>query len=109
MVQKVFGIREAKNDKMMKRIQTVSPTPLQNSNDTFEEEQVLLGVEDQMLSAKDGTTVARTKQHLERSYSVKVEVEELEDLLRPDDADPARSKRWKRVREIRDRQHGWFE
>ena len=59
---------------------------LQNSNNTFEEEQGLLGVEDQVLSAKERTIVARTKQHLERSYSVKVEVEEL-DLLRSDDVD----------------------
>ena len=29
------------------------PTPLQNSNDTFEEVQVLLGAEDQMCSAKE--------------------------------------------------------
>ena len=63
------------------------PTPLQNSNDTFEEEQVLLGAEDQMWSAKERTIIARTKQYLERSYSVKVEVEELEDLLGPDDVD----------------------
>ena len=41
------------------------PTPLQNSNDTFEQEQELLGAEDQMWSAKERT--------------VKVEVEELQD------------------------------
>ena len=57
------------------------PTALQNSNDTFEEDQELLGMEDQMWS------IARTKQNLERSYSVKMEVEELEDLLGPDDVD----------------------
>ena len=33
------------------------------------------------------TIIARTKQYLENSYSVKVEVEELEDLLGPDDVD----------------------
>ena len=40
-----------------------------------------------MWSAKERTTIARMKQYLERSYNVKVEVEEMEDLLRPDDVD----------------------
>ena len=53
----------------------------------FEEEQELLGAEDQMWCAKERTIIARTKQYLERSYSLKVEVEELEDLLGPDDVD----------------------
>ena len=65
------------------------PTSLQNSNNTFEEEQGILGAEDQMWSAKERTIIARTKQFLERSYSEKVEVEELEDLLGPDDVDVA--------------------
>ena len=56
-------------------------TPLQNSNDTFEEEQGLRGAEDQMWSAKERTIIARTKQFLERSLVAKMEVEELEDLL----------------------------
>ena len=63
------------------------PTPLQNSNDTFEEEQERFVVEDQMWSAKERTIIARPKQYLEENYSVKVEVEELEDLLGPDDVD----------------------
>ena len=49
------------------------PTPLQNSNDTFEEEQVLLGADDQMWSAKERTIIA--------------EVEEWKDLLGPEDVD----------------------
>ena len=44
-------------------------------------------VEDQMWSAKERTIIARTKQYLEESYSVKVEAEELEELLGPDDVD----------------------
>ena len=40
-----------------------------------------------MWSAKERTIIARTKQYLEESYSVKVEVEELEELLGPDDVD----------------------
>ena len=38
-------------------------------------------------SARERTVLARTTQYLEESYSVKLEVEELEDLLRPDDVD----------------------
>ena len=40
-----------------------------------------------MWIAKERTIIARTKQYLEESYSVKVEVEELEELLGPDDVD----------------------
>ena len=36
---------------------------------------------------KKRTIIARTKQYLEESFSVKVEVEELEELLGPDDVD----------------------
>ena len=84
-------------------------TPLQNSNGAFEEEQGLHGVEDQVWSAKETTIIARTKQYLERSYRVKMEVEEL-----PYDVDvdfrrflkEARDERM--VRDIADLQHGWF-
>ena len=41
------------------------PTPLQNSNSFFGEEQVRFEVEDQMWSAKERTIIARTKQYLE--------------------------------------------
>ena len=67
------------------RRRMMPPTPLQNSNDTFEEEQGLLGAEDQRWSAKERTIIARTKLVLERSFSVTVE----EDLLGPDDVDVA--------------------
>ena len=36
-------------------------------------------------SARERTIIARTKQYLKESYSVKVEFEELEDLLGPED------------------------
>ena len=71
----------------LSRRRMMPPTPLQNSNDTFEEEQGHFDVEDQMWSARERTIIARTKKYLEESYSVKVEVEELEDLLGLDDAD----------------------
>ena len=44
-------------------------------------------VEDQTWSARERTVVARTEQYLEESQSLKVEVEELESLLGPDDSD----------------------
>ena len=50
------------------------PTPLQNSNDAFEEAQERFVVDDQMWSARERTIIARNKQYLEESYSVKVEV-----------------------------------
>ena len=40
-----------------------------------------------MWSARERTIIARTKQYLEKSYCVKVELEELEDLLGPGDVD----------------------
>ena len=71
----------------MSRRRMTPPAPLQNSYASFEEEQRHFEVEDQMWSAKERTIIARTKQLLERSYGVKVEVEELEDLLGPEDVD----------------------
>ena len=44
-------------------------------------------MEDQTWSARDRTVIAKTKQYLEESQSLKVEVEELEPLLGPDDSD----------------------
>ena len=38
-------------------------------------------------NARDRTIIARTKQFLERSYSVKVRAEELERFLRPEDVE----------------------
>ena len=82
------------------------PTPLQNAYASFQEEQGHFEVEDQIWSARERTIIARTKQHLERSYSVKVRVEELAELLGPEDFDvdfrriPERSKRRKRARDI---------
>ena len=63
------------------------PTPLQNSYSSFEEEQGLFDVEDQTWSARDRRVLARTKQYLEESKSLKVKVGEVESLLGPDDSD----------------------
>ena len=63
------------------------PTSLQNLNEScVKKSRSFLGRKI-MWSAKERTITARTKQYLERSYSVKREVEELEDLLGPDDVD----------------------
>ena len=44
-------------------------------------------MENQIWSARDRTVIARTKQYLEESKSLKVEVEDVESLLGPDDSD----------------------
>ena len=62
-------------------------TPMQNSCASFEEKQGSYEEEGRGWIARERTIIARTKQFLERSYSVKVRVEELEDLLGPDDVD----------------------
>ena len=71
----------------LSRRRMTPPTPLQNSYSSFEEEQGHFDVEDQIESARDRTVIARTKQYLEKSESIKVEIEELESLLGPDDSD----------------------
>ena len=63
------------------------PTPLQNSNSSFGEEQGRFEVGEQKWSARERMIIARTKQYLEESRSLKVEVEELESMLGPDDSD----------------------
>ena len=62
-------------------------TPLQNSYASFEGEQERCEVEGWGWSVKERTLTAWTTQFLERSYSVKVQVEELEDLLGPEEVD----------------------
>ena len=71
----------------LSRRRMMPPTPLQNSFSSFEEEEGHFEVEDQIWSARDRTVVARTKQYLEESKSKKVEFEELESLLGPEDSD----------------------
>ena len=66
-------------------------------------------------SARERTILARTKQYLERSHSVKVEVEELEELLGPEDVDVDFRRILKEARDERGRdifgdfQLGWPE
>ena len=71
----------------LSRRRMMPPEPLQNSYSSFEEEQGHFEVEDQIWSARDRTVTARTKRYLEVSQNIKVEIEELESLLGPDDSD----------------------
>ena len=71
----------------LSRRRTMPPAPLQNSYSSFEEEQGNFEVEEQTWSARDRTIIAKTNQYLEERKSSKVEIEELESLLGPDDKD----------------------
>ena len=71
----------------MSRSRMMPPTPMENSYASFEEEQGHVEVEDQMWSARDRAVIGNTKQYLENSESFKVEIEELEFLLGPDETD----------------------
>ena len=63
------------------------PTPMQNSYIFVEREQGSYEEEGRGWNARERTIIAKTKQFLERSYSVKVRMEELQDLLGPGDID----------------------
>ena len=63
------------------------PTPLQSSHSSYEEKQWQIEVEDQIWNARDRTVNEKTKHYLEESDSMKVEVEELESLLGPEDSE----------------------
>ena len=71
----------------LSRRRMMPPTPVQNSYLSFEKEQGRHEGEGRGSHARERTIIARTKQYLERSCSVKVRVEELEDLLGPEDVD----------------------
>ena len=60
---------------------------MQNSHTSFEREQGSYEEEGRGWNARAGTIIARTKQFLERSYSVKVRVEELKGFLGSEDVD----------------------
>ena len=60
----------------LSRRRMMPPTPLRNSYSSFEQKHGHFEVEDQTRSARDRTVIARTKQYLEESKSLKVEIEE---------------------------------
>ena len=63
------------------------PTPVHNSYTSFLRDYGRYEVEGRGWNAREGTIIARTKHFLERSHSVKVQIEALEDLLGPEDVD----------------------
>ena len=80
----------------LSRRKMMPPTPLQHSCSSSEEEQEHFEVEDQIRSVRDRTVIARTKSGCckndrystwKKVTAVTVEVEELEDLLGPEDVD----------------------
>ena len=83
------------------------PTPLQNSYASFEGEQERYEVEGWGWSAKERTLIARTQQFLERSHSVKVQVEELQDQFGPEDLDVDFRRILKEARDERGRKMVW--
>ena len=71
----------------LSRRRMTPPTPVQKPHAPFEGEQGSYEEEGRGWNARERTIVARTKQFLERSYSVKVRGEDLDDLLGPEDVD----------------------
>ena len=71
----------------LSRRRMTPPTPMQNSYSPLEREQGSYEEEGRGWNARERTLIARTKQFLERSFTVKVQVEALEALLGPEDVD----------------------
>ena len=67
------------------RIRMTPPTPMQNSYTSFVRGQGRYEEEGRGWNARERTIIARIKQYLEKSFSVKVQFEASEDLLGPDD------------------------
>ena len=65
------------------RRRMTSPAPLQNSYASFEGEQGSYEEEGRGWNARERTIISRTTKFLERGYSVKARVVELQDLLGP--------------------------
>ena len=74
----------------LSRRRMTPPAPMQNSFASFKGKQGRYEGEGRGWNARERTIVARTTQYLERSYSVKVRVEVLEELLGPEDVDFSR-------------------
>ena len=63
------------------------PTPMQNSYTSFVRDKGRYEEEGRGWNARERTIIARTKEYLERSFSVKVQIEASEALLGPVDVD----------------------
>ena len=71
----------------LSRRRMTPPTPKQNSYPSFVRDHGRYEEEGRGWNARERTSIARMKQYLERSFSVKVQVEALEALLGPEDVD----------------------
>ena len=71
----------------LSRRRMTPPTPMQNSNTSCVRDHGRYVEEGRGWNARERTIIARTKQFLERSFSVKVQFEALEPLLCPEDVD----------------------
>ena len=71
----------------LSRRRMTPPTPVQNSKTSFVRDHGRYEEEGRGWNARERTMIARTKQYLERSFSVEVRVEALETLLGPEDVD----------------------
>ena len=83
----------------LSRRRMAPPTPLQNSFSSCVRDHGRYEEEGRGWNARERTIIERTKQYLERSFSVKVQVEALEALLGPEDVDLRRI-----LKEARDEQ-----
>ena len=101
-----YEVSQVKASPITRRRMT-PPAPMQNSYTSSEREQGCNEEEGRGWNARERTNIARMKQYLERSFSVKVRVEELEGLLGPEEVDVdfrrivKRSKRRKRAQDFR--------
>ena len=82
---------------------TSESTPVQNSYTSFVRDHGRYEEEGRGWNARERTIIARTKQFLERSFSVKVQVEAPEALLGPEDVDVDLRRILKEVRDERGR------
>ena len=71
----------------LSRRRMTPPTPVQNSYTSLMRDHGRYEEGGRGWNVRERTIIARTKQYLERSFSVKVRVEELEGLLGPEDDD----------------------
>ena len=71
----------------LSRRRMTPPTPVQNSYTSYVRDHGSCEEEGKGWNARERTIIARTKQFLERSRSVKVQVEALQALLGPEDVD----------------------
>ena len=86
----------------LSRRRMTPPTPVKNSYTSFVRDHGRYEEEGRGWNARERTIIARTRQFLERSRSVKVQGEALEALLGPEDVDVDFRRILKEAREAND-------